>query len=70
MTGAKVWATGTTWLMMRNLWSLTERTARAEGAAGSALEYRMDGAALRLTRHLDRFFPQLSGKTALRFQRL
>lgn len=56
--------------MMRKLWSLTEQTDRAEGAAGLPLEYRMDRAALRLARHLDRFFPQLSGKTALRFQRL
>lgn len=70
VTGAKVWATDTTWLAMQKVRSMTERALRAEGAAGSALEYRVDGAALRLTRHLDRFFPQLSGKTALRFQRL
>ena len=69
VTGADVWATDTTWLAMQRLASLTGRPARAEGAAGSAWEYRLDRAALLLTRRLDRFFPQLSGKTALRFQR-
>jgi SAM-dependent methyltransferase len=70
LTGANVWATDTTWLLMRKMMSIIERTDRAEGAAGSALEYRLDGVALKLTRHLDRFFPHVSGKTALRFQRL
>jgi len=69
VTGADVWATDTIWLAMQGLASLAGRPARAEGAAGSAREYRLDHAALVLTRRLDRFFPQLSGKTALRFQR-
>jgi SAM-dependent methyltransferase len=70
VTGARVSATDTTWLTMQRLRSMTERTIRAEGAPASAFEYRVDGAAVRLTRHLDRFFPEFSGKTALRFQRL
>jgi hypothetical protein len=50
--------------------SIIQWTHRADGAGRSTFEYRLDRAALKLTRRLDRFFPQVSGKTALRFQRL
>lgn len=67
---SNVWATDTMWLAMRRLLSKVERSPRFEGAAGSALEYRLEGTALRLTRRLDRLFPQISGKTALKFERM
>lgn len=70
VTPAKVWATDTTWLAMRRLPAITQHADRGEGVPGSELEYRLDRAALRFTRRLDRRCPQLSGKTALRFERL
>lgn len=70
VTPARVWATDTAWLAMKKFPRVTQHAARWEGAAGSEFEYRLDRVALRLTRRLDRFCPQLSGKTGLRFQRL
>ena len=67
---ADVWLSEKAWLAIRRLMSLTDRGGHEEGAAVTAIEQRLERAALRITRPLDPHFPQLSGKTALRFERL
>ena len=65
-----IWLSEKVWLAIRRLMSLVDRSAHREGEQVSRLEYRIEDSALSLTRPLDRFFPQLSGKTALRFERV
>lgn len=69
-TTLDAWVSEKAWLVIRRLMSAFDRSPHGEGASVSALEYELERFALRLTRHLDRRVPQLSGTTALAFERL
>jgi len=65
-----IWLSEKVWLAIRRLMSFLDRSTHREGEQVSRFEYQIERSALLLTRPLDRFFPQLSGKTALRFERV
>jgi SAM-dependent methyltransferase len=65
-----IWLSEKVWLAIRRVMSYVDRSTHREGEQVSRFEHQLEGAALSLTRPLDRFFPQLSGKTALRFERV
>jgi hypothetical protein len=65
-----IWLSEKVWLATRRLMSYVDRSAHREGEQVSRFEHLIENSALSLTRPLDRFFPQLSGKTALRFERI